>query len=184
MELNDWFDKGITAQEYVDSMSQHQQGFVYIYEHFKVPTEDEPLLAQLREKNLRAIILTEDWCGDAMLNIPVFLRIAEISKIDTHFLLRDENLTLMDQYLTNKTSRSIPKIIIIDREGNELFNWGPRAPELQDFIESSSANLPAESDEQFKEKQNEMFQFITKAYRDNEDFRSYVYNDLKKALTS
>lgn len=118
-----------------------------------------------------------------MLNIPIFLRISESANIETHFLLRDENLELMDQFLSNHSSRSIPKIIIMDQAGNELLNWGPRAPKIQQFIDNSSTNLPHQHEEQFKEKQKEMFQFITKAFRDNEDFRSYVYQDLKETLT-
>ncbi|MCP3028292.1 thioredoxin family protein [Halobacillus sp. A5] len=184
MELNDWYAKGKSAQEYVDSMKQHQEGFIYIYENFRIPTEDEPLLSSLRGNNWRAIILTEDWCGDAMLNIPVFLRIAEAGRIHTHFLSRDENLELMDHYLTNQQSRSIPKIIIIDREGKEVLHWGPRAPELQQFIDNATSSLPGEDHPQFKEKQKEMFQFVTKAFRDNEDFRDYVFKDMKNKLTS
>ncbi|WP_173915772.1 thioredoxin family protein [Halobacillus sp. Marseille-Q1614] len=184
MELNDWFLKGVTAQEYVDSMSKNKESFIYIYEHFKVPTEDEPLFGLLRSKNLRAIILTEDWCGDAMLNIPIFLRLAEKARINTHFLQRDKNLELMDQYLTNGTSRSIPKIIVIDQDGNEYLNWGPRAPEVQKFLDEASSHLPSENNEDFKNKQEEMYQFITKAFRDNEDFRAFVYQDLKEALTN
>ncbi|GGF32826.1 thioredoxin [Halobacillus andaensis] len=184
MVLNDWYSKGLSAQEYVDSMKQHQEGFIYIYEHFKIPTEDEPLFANLRGKKWRAIILTEDWCGDAMLNIPIFLRIAEVGRINTQFLARDENLDLMDQYLTNEQSRAIPKIIIIDQEGEEVLNWGPRAPEIQQFIENATSSLPSKEESQFADKQKEMYQFITKAFRDNEDFRYYVYQDLKNALTS
>ncbi|WP_082233522.1 thioredoxin family protein [Halobacillus massiliensis] len=183
MELNEWFEKGVTAQEYVDSMKNHKENFIYIYEHFKVPTEDEPLFALLKTKNLRAIILTEDWCGDAMLNIPIFLRIAEKAHINTHFLQRDENLELMDQYLSNGTSRSIPKIIIINEAGNEYLNWGPRAPEVQQFLDKASSHLPKEDEKDFENKQQEMYQFITKAFRDNEDFRAFVYKDLKKVLT-
>ncbi|WP_101843208.1 thioredoxin family protein [Halobacillus sp. Marseille-P3879] len=184
MELNDWYSRGLSAQEYVDSMNKHQEGFIYIYEHFKIPTEDEPLFASLRGKNWRAIILTEDWCGDAMLNLPIFLRIAEAGKINTQFLSRDENIELMDQYLSNNKARAIPKIIIINEKGKEVLNWGPRAPELQQFIDDASSSLPSRDNPQFEEKQKEMFQFVTKAYRDNEDFRFYVYRDLKNKLTS
>ncbi|UOR11847.1 thioredoxin family protein [Halobacillus amylolyticus] len=182
MNLNEWFNKGITAQEYVDSMEQHQEGFVKIYEHFTVPAEDEPFFTKLQNKNLRAIAITEDWCGDAMLNLPIFLRMAEAGGIATHFLHRDENLELMDQYLTNGTSRSIPKIIIIDEQGEEWLNWGPRAPKLQEFIDGAVANLPPKDADDFKEKQQELFQFVTKAYRDNEDFHSFVYQNLKETL--
>jgi len=38
---------------------------------------------------------------------------------------RDENEALMDAYLTNG-SKSIPKIIIVDKNQNAINSWGPR----------------------------------------------------------
>ena len=73
------------------------------------------------------LIITEGWCGDAAQNIPVIEKIAaESDKIETRYILRDENLGLMDQYLT-AGARSIPKLIAIDPETDEVLGtWGPR----------------------------------------------------------
>ncbi|SEI10622.1 Thioredoxin [Halobacillus karajensis] len=180
MNLGEWYAKGMTTQTYVDQMQTHKKDFIYIYENFSVPVEDQPLFDKIQQQKIRALILTEDWCGDAMLNIPIFLRMAESGHIPVHFLRRDENLELMDQYLTNGVSRSIPKIIFIDATGHEISHWGPRAPELQKFIDQSIAGLPEEKAPDYQEKKREMLTFVTKAYRDNRDFWSYVYNDIKK----
>lgn len=181
MNLEEWYNKGMTAQDYVDQMESHQTDLIYIYENFSVAIEDQPLFEQLQKKKLRAIVLTEDWCGDAMLNLPIFLRIAEASHIPTHFLLRDENDELMNQYLTNG-SRSIPKLIFIDSEGKEVGTWGPRAPQVQEFIKESFAQLPDKNAEDFQEKRKEMLTFVTKAYRDNQDIWQSVYHDFKRTL--
>lgn len=78
------------------------------------------------------LILTESWCGDAAQIVPVLAAMANVNKLITcKILLRDENLPLMDQYLTNGKSRSIPKLIVINNHRKELFNWGPRPNELQ-----------------------------------------------------
>ncbi|MCA0972827.1 thioredoxin family protein [Halobacillus litoralis] len=183
MNLDEWFQRGMTAQEYVDSMNHNQENLIYIYEHFSVPREDYPIFEAIQKRDLRAIILTEDWCGDAMLNIPIYLRFAEASHIQTHFLLRDENPELMDQYLTNGTARSIPKIIFIAPNGEEIGTWGPRAPELQQFLDESMDNLPDKESPIFEEKRREMLTFITKAYRDHRNFWDHVYEDMKKTLS-
>jgi Thioredoxin len=87
------------------------------------------------------LILTEGWCGDAAQTIPVFNKISKLnSNIELKFLLRDENLGLMDQYLTNGKSRSIPKLIILDENNEELFNWGPRPKVLQEMFYHLKAN--------------------------------------------
>ena len=72
------------------------------------------------------LVLTEGWCGDAAQNLPVLSKMAnENDNVDLKLVLRDENLELMDEFLTNG-GRSIPKLIALDEEKNVLFTWGPR----------------------------------------------------------
>jgi len=72
------------------------------------------------------LVITESWCGDAAQNLPIIHKLAELNdKIELKLVLRDENLELMDLFLTNE-SRSIPKVIILDNELNVLNTWGPR----------------------------------------------------------
>ncbi|WP_028783555.1 thioredoxin family protein [Thalassobacillus devorans] len=182
MTLEEWFQKGVTAQEYVDSMEKYQKDLIYIYENFQIPTEDQGFFEQVQKQNLRVIVLTEDWCGDAMLNIPILLKFAEAGHMNVHLLSRDENPELMDQYLTNGVSRSIPIFIFFDPEGNEVANWGPRAESIETFIQEAKKTLPKHDPEDFKLKQQQMFQFITKSYRDNQDFWKDVYESLKQSL--
>ncbi len=85
------------------------------------------------------LILTEGWCGDAAQNVPLFHLIEEANpNIKVRLLLRDEHLDLMDQYLTNG-GRSIPKLICLNEQGQELFTWGPRPKFAQDFVLEAKA---------------------------------------------
>jgi len=91
------------------------------------------------------LVLTEAWCGDAAQSIPVMGALSRINPlIDLRFLLRDENPDLMDQYLTNGVSRSIPKLIALDTVTlEELFTWGPRPAPLQEiFAKMKADGLP------------------------------------------
>ena len=72
------------------------------------------------------LVLTEGWCGDAAQNLPVINKIAELNEnIELKLVLRDENLELMDLFLTNG-GQSIPKLIVLDKDHNALKTWGPR----------------------------------------------------------
>ncbi len=83
------------------------------------------------------LVLTEGWCGDAAQIVPVFAKVASFnSNIDLRFLLRDENPELMDQYLYKGRSKSIPKLIALDENNQEIFNWGPRPKEAQALFEA------------------------------------------------
>ncbi|MFC2947135.1 thioredoxin family protein [Virgibacillus sediminis] len=181
MELNDWFEKGMSPDTYIESMNKHKENLLHVYDHFQLP-EDEEVFRQIKDRNLRAIILTEDWCGDAMMNVPVLLRLAEAADIDIRMLLRDENLELMDQYLTNGTSRSIPIFIFIDENGNEAAVWGPRAKEVQQFVDNAKDALPEKDAEGYEQKFKEMLFFMTKTFRDNQDFWLDTYKSIKQEL--
>jgi hypothetical protein len=91
------------------------------------------------------LVLTEGWCGDAAQVLPVLNAMAkENPLVSLKLLLRDENPELMDQYLTDGVSRSIPKLVIIDSGTlEERFNWGPRPAILQRlFREWKESGIP------------------------------------------
>ncbi len=89
------------------------------------------------------LTLTEGWCGDAAQNIPVIEKFAAAgANITTRYLLRDENLELMDRYLTDG-GRAIPKVIILDAETlEEIASWGSRpVPAQQLYIELRDSGM-------------------------------------------
>jgi hypothetical protein len=111
----------------------------------KTVTLNESLTEKARKIERKQIwlIITEGWCGDAAQNIPIIEKIAaESDNIETRYVLRDENLELMDAYLTNN-ARSIPKLIALDALNLEVIGtWGPRPASAMDlFIELKHQGL-------------------------------------------
>jgi len=92
----------------------------------KIPAAIQEKIAKVSKK-LVFLVLTESWCGDASPSLPVMNSIAALNpNIELRIVLRDENLELMNQFLTTN-AMSIPKLIIIDNENEEvLADWGPR----------------------------------------------------------
>ena len=128
-------------------LNQHRM--VRIAKTLKLLPEVNQVLQQF-PRPLVWVILTEAWCGDAAQSIPVLAGMAAASagKITLKILLRDENLVLMDQYLTDGT-RSIPKLICLETaSGRELGTWGPRPVQAQELVRAYKAN-PTVSKEEF-----------------------------------
>lgn len=72
------------------------------------------------------LVISETWCGDGGQIVPVLNKITEaIPTIDLRMVFRDENLELMDMFLTHET-RSIPKLIMLNSDLEVLATWGPR----------------------------------------------------------
>jgi len=89
-------------------------------------------IAELTRTNW--LVISEAWCGDAAQNIPFIAKLAaENSTIDLRFILRDEHPEIMDQYLTNG-AKSIPILVMMDENFNDLATWGPRPEPVQKMV--------------------------------------------------
>ena len=93
------------------------------------------------DAKLKLLVLAEDWCGDASNTVPVLVKWAEETPgLELRILKRDENPEVMDRYLTG-TSRSIPIVIVLDRDFRELGHWGPRPQDLQAWVLENKPRL-------------------------------------------
>lgn len=82
------------------------------------------------------LIITEGWCGDAAQLLSVFEAVAQASEgqLTTHYLLRDDNPDLIDQYLTGG-GRAIPKLIVLHSDTlTKAAHWGPRPAPAQELL--------------------------------------------------
>lgn len=100
----------------------------------KITEEFAKQLKQLKREYLW-LVISEGWCGDAAQLVPIFYKMAVLSpNIDLKIAFRDENDDLMNLFLTNG-SRSIPKLIIVDKNTLEILSdFGPRPNGAKQFI--------------------------------------------------
>jgi hypothetical protein len=81
------------------------------------------------------LVMTEGWCGDAAQTTAAMAAMAELlDGVDIKYLLRDQHLELIDQFLT-RGGRAIPLIIFLDADFKLLGRWGARPAELQALID-------------------------------------------------
>src|SRR5699024_12655611 len=73
---------------------------------------------------------------------------------------RDENTDLIDQYLTNGTARSIPIFVFLNDDFEQQTVWGPRARQVQNFVDDTRSKLPEKDDPTFKDKSAETHTII------------------------
>jgi len=90
------------------------------------PSDSIRTIVEKTSVSMLWMVLTEPWCGDSAQCLPYIAKIARCGgNIELRILRRDENLDIMDQYLTNGT-RSVPLLVAFEMDGTELFRWGPR----------------------------------------------------------
>ncbi|WP_367865199.1 thioredoxin family protein [Pedobacter sp. WC2423] len=87
------------------------------------------------EKNYQLLVISEGWCGDAAQIVPLFEKMVKFApeKFALRFVLRDQNLPLIDAHLTHG-GRAIPVLLLLDANGELISKWGPRPEVLQHLL--------------------------------------------------
>lgn len=96
------------------------------------------------------ILITEPWCGDASQISPFIVLLSNLNPfVNLEIQLRDSEGSEIEKYLTNN-SKAIPKLIVRDEFGNDLFVWGPRTENCQqEFLNLKKTEL-SEADQKAK----------------------------------
>ena len=103
------------------------------------------LLTRIKQPQLW-LVITEPWCGDSAQCLPYITVMARTNpNITVRLVLRDENLDLMDEFLTNG-KRAIPRLVAFDQAGQEVFQWGPRPAAAQAVFDLAKAEDMEKSD--------------------------------------
>ncbi len=180
MQLNDWFNKGLSSEQYVNGMNVNKDELLSIKHKYVLKAPNE--FHTLQNQRLRALILTADWCGDAMVNLPIFMAIADVANIEARYFIRDENLELMDQFLTNGTARSIPIIILINEDGSVYAKWGPRATKVQDIVDKYKSSLPDKEASEFEPAFKEFIRKLSALYTTDSSIWEMIEEDMLNAF--
>ena len=136
MVTKERFAQGMTVQQYLDQMGTNKDTFMKFLGEIKVQPEDKKALESLGKK-LKCMIITEDWCGDALYNVPVLLKLIEGNpNIEPRVFLRDKNPDLMDQYLNKGMFRSIPVFAFFDENMSEVARLLERPPKVTEELEA------------------------------------------------
>lgn len=174
-----YFEEGRPLAVYMDEMTTKKEQSFHVYESFTVPADDE-FITRLSESNVHILGITEDWCGDAMMNNAILRKITEAAGVEVRVVLRDADTELIDRYLTNG-GRSIPKYLLLDAQGQVIATWGPRADLVQEYVMGEKAKLPEAGSEGFEEAQRAIFEELTTQLETNKDFHLATYSSIREA---
>jgi hypothetical protein len=122
------FAQGMTFAEYLAQMRTNKDRFEKRLAETEItPTDREAM----RGRTLKILVITEDWCGDALVGFPGLARLIEgAPDVEMRVFLRDANPDVMDQYLKRGLYRTIPVFVFFDEQMNEL----ARFMERQDVV--------------------------------------------------
>lgn len=140
------------------------------------------LAGRLPEGSVTILAISESWCGDCVENVPVFAKVeAEFPFIDLAIVPRDQNLDIMDQFLTDG-KRTIPVFVFFDESGEEFGRFIERPPGAHKFMEEARRSLAGLSPEEQKKGMYKARADLRKLYK--EGLRDETIGAIRKILES
>ena len=122
------FAQGMSFAAYLAQMRTNKERFEKRLAETAIAPDDR---TAMRGRKLKILVITEDWCGDALVGLPGLAKLVEgAPDVEMRVFLRDANPDVMDQYLKRGLYRTIPVFVFFDEQMNEL----ARFMERQDVV--------------------------------------------------
>ncbi len=109
----DRFAEGVTFAAYVDTMQENRAAFAAAFAAFALRPADHAAL-QTVPGPLTVLALTEDWCGDALLYLPVVGRMAADAGWALHLFRRAAAPDVDGAFTAAGLRRAIPTVVFYD----------------------------------------------------------------------
>jgi hypothetical protein len=120
------FAKGLTWKDYLAQMGDTRARTEDNYGKAVLTEEERKFFSGITQVRYM-LMLAENWCGDVHRNSPLIARLAEaMPNCELRVFFRDQNLDLTDCFLNNGY-RSIPVVVLFDKDWNEIGRWIERA---------------------------------------------------------
>ncbi len=178
-------NKGISPQQFIDSMEKNKEAFLDWYNRFEFASdEDREFFESLNNRDdLRCLILSAEWCGDVVRNVPVVFKVLENTGIPTEVLIMEQHLDTMDEFLT-MGGRAIPIVLFTDTGGYVLGQWGPRPSHVQEAMTAFKLANPDREAADYQEKLGAARQEMGRRYGEGTDYQQTIVQELHKLLAS
>ena len=129
------FQNSTTFDQYLEQMQANQEKMAQFVDEVQI--SDQELEWWRQQGQVNVYILTFDGCGDALYNIPVIARVGrQCPNVDVRVVQRDENLDIMDRYLKEGLYRSVPCMIFMNENMEEIGVMKERADEMTRVMEA------------------------------------------------
>lgn len=139
------FAEGITFAAYVDTMQENRAAFAATFAAFALRPADHAAL-QTVAGPLRVLVLTEDWCGDSLLYLPVVGRMAADVGWALHLFRRAATPDVEAAFSAAGLRRAIPTVVFYDGAMQPVAHFIERPPQVtadrQAVIDALAAAQP------------------------------------------
>lgn len=124
LRQEDW-EKGLTMSALIAGMTVNQAAMQRRYHLVRLTAEERSRLANLKNAR-RILVMTEEWCSDCLMNLPILARLAESAPAtEIRFFIRKDWPELRS-YFNVRDIYSLPTVQIMDDALVPLGVWVER----------------------------------------------------------
>jgi hypothetical protein len=122
--LDTWLT-GLTLEDYVAEMKMNQSHMARRLASVQLTPAEQGGFARYHSR-MHVLVMTEDWCGDAWMNLPIVARIVEsLPDADLRVFVRTTAVELNAYYIGRDVTK-IPVITFFSQDFRELGTWVER----------------------------------------------------------
>lgn len=141
----DRFMSGFTWPGYVAQMTVNRELMRQLFGEIAIDLDDRRAFLEAAAHHggeLYLAVLTEDWCGDAVANLPLVARLAaETPGLELRFFLRSINPDLKAAYAADGIGK-IPVLSFFDATWREIGRWVERPAAAHERVKAWLADYP------------------------------------------
>jgi len=136
----DW-KKGLTMNALMAGMTVNQAAMQRRYQLVCLTAEEKSRLANLKTAR-RILVMTEEWCSDCLMNLPILARLAEAAPAaEIRFFIRKDWPDLR-AYFNERDIYSLPTVQIMDAQFAPLGVWVERPQAAHQRLAQWKADHP------------------------------------------
>ncbi len=136
-----YWQAGLTLAEFVERMTTFQDKMQRRLREVTLTDADCAELARLT-RPAHALVLTEDWCPDSLMNLPILARVVEaVPGMDMRIFVRSASPDL-EAYYQARDIRCIPVFTFLDAGFDEIGTWLERPQAAHERLHVWKATHP------------------------------------------
>jgi hypothetical protein len=136
-----YWQAGLTLAEFVERMTTYQDKMRRRLREVALSEADCAGLARLNQP-VHALVMTEDWCPDSLMNVPILARVVEAAPgMDMRIFVRSASPDL-EAYYQARGIRCIPVFTFLDADFNEIGTWLERPQAAHERLHGWKAAHP------------------------------------------
>jgi hypothetical protein len=120
------WEQGLTLPDFAAQMTVNREAMTRRFETVQLTASERATFAEI-QRPMRVLVMTEDWCGDSLMNLPILARLTEAApNMEARLFVRSRHPDLQDWFAERQIT-AVPVFAFLDENFQYLGAWVERS---------------------------------------------------------